>query len=126
MSDKKEEQPTTNSGNPKSIQGIPATRPGLPGGRPTTSVAPWRRWHFRSRIILMLLAAIALIVYLMRSGLAKEYEGIGAALCAVACGGFLVWHAIHLFAEQDALEEQQLNQGTGSSPLPNPVENKQA
>jgi hypothetical protein len=116
MSDKKEEQPT-NSGNTKSIQTIPATRP--------TSVAPWKRWHFRSRIILMLLAAVAVIVYLMRSGLAKEYEGLGAALCAVACGGFLVWHAIHLFAEQDKFDEQQLNQATGSSPLPNPVENKQ-
>ena len=125
MSDKKEEQPATNSGNPKSIQTIPATQPGRPGGQPAASVASWKRWHFRSRIILMLLAAVAVIVYLMRSGLAKEYEGIGAALCAVACGGFLVWHAIHLFAEQDAFDEQQQNQATSSAPLPNPVENKQ-
>src|ERR1700733_1387993 len=125
MSDKKEEQPTNNSGNTKSIQTSPATGPGRAGGQPTTSAAPWKRWHFRSRIILMLLAAVALIVYLMRSGLAKEYEGLGAALCAVACAGFLIWHVIHLLAEQDAFDEQQLNQATGSSPLPNPVENKQ-
>jgi hypothetical protein len=71
----------------------------------------------------MSLGAIAVITYLLRSGLGKQYEGIGAALCAVACGGFLVWHAIHLFAEQDALEEEQLheNQETISSPQPNPT-----
>ena len=72
----------------------------------------------------MLLAAIAVIVYLLRSGLAKAYEGLGAALCAVACGGFLVWHVIHLFAEQDKLQEEQLNtnQATVSPSQPNPAE----
>ncbi len=71
--------------------------------RPATPL--WKRWHFKSRFILMLLGAFALIVYLLRS---KQYEGLGAALCAIACGGFLVWHAIHLFAEEDAFDEQQL------------------
>lgn len=54
----------------------------------------------------MLLGAVAIIVYLVRSGLAQQYEGLGAALCAVAVGLFLVWHTIHFFAEQDAAEEQ--------------------
>jgi hypothetical protein len=83
-----------------------------------TSAARWRRWHFRSRILLMILAAIAVVMYLLRS---KQYEGIGAALCAFACGGFLIWHVIHLFAEQDALEEQFIEpkQPKISSPEPN-------
>ena len=92
------------------------------GSTKSTPVARWKRWHFKSRIILMLLGAFAVIVYLMRAGLAKQYEGLGAALCAVACGGFLVWHAIHLFAEQDAFDERQLKEATGSSPQLNPAD----
>jgi uncharacterized membrane protein len=30
---------------------------------------------------------------------------MGAALCAIACAGFLVWHVIHLMADQDRIEE---------------------
>lgn len=125
MSDKKIQQPAINTDNTKSSEAVPATKSGHLGERlrPTTPIARWKHWHFKSSIILMSLGAIAVIVYLLRSGLGKQYEGLGAALCAVACGGFLVWHAIHLFAEQDALEEQQLhvNQATASSPQPNPV-----
>jgi hypothetical protein len=80
-------------------------------------VARWKRWRFKSSVVLMLLAACAIIVYLLRSGLAKQYEGLGAALCAIACGGFLVWHVIHLFAEEDAFDEQQ-----PSFPQPNPAD----
>ena len=74
--------------------------------RSTTTVAHWKRWKFKSSIILMVVGALAVIAYLLLSGLAKQYEGLGAALCAIACGGFLVWHAVHLFAEQDRIEEQ--------------------
>jgi hypothetical protein len=88
-----------------------------PSGKPR-----WKHWHSKSRIILMLLGAIAVIVYLFQAGLAKQYAGLGAALCAVACGLFLVWHAIHVFAEEDAFDEQQLNQATGSSPRLNPAD----
>jgi hypothetical protein len=86
----------------------PAIKLNRPAGAPrsSTPVAHWKRWKLRSSILLMVLGALAVIVYLMRSGLAKEYEGLGAALCAIACGGFLVWHAVHLFAEQDRIEEQ--------------------
>jgi hypothetical protein len=82
----------------------------------------WKHWHFKSRIVLMLLGALAVIIYVFQAGLAKQYAGLGAALCAVACGLFLVWHAIHLFAEQDALDEQQLNEAAGSSPQLNPAD----
>jgi len=99
--------------------GVPTTKPSQPGGRP---VAVWKRWHLKSRVILILLGAIAVIVYLFQAGLAKEYAGLGAALCAVACGGFLVWHAVHVFAEEDAVEEQQINQATDSSPQLNPAD----
>jgi hypothetical protein len=91
---------------------VPATK--------RTSTPRWKRLHFKSRIVLMLLAAIAVIVYLLRSGLAKQYEGLGAALCAVACGGFLVWHVIHLFAEQDELQERQLRENQTNPTTPPP------
>jgi hypothetical protein len=92
---------------------VPATK--------RTSIPRWKRLHFKSRIVLMLLAAIAVIVYLLRSGLAKQYEGLGAALCAVACVGFLVWHAIHLFAEEDKLQDDLLK--ANKWPVSPPEEN---
>ncbi|HXC34901.1 MAG TPA: hypothetical protein VNV43_03450 [Candidatus Acidoferrales bacterium] len=69
-------------------------------------VARWRRWHLKSRIFLMLLAVVAIVVYLVPAGSANEFKGIGAALCVLACGGFLIWHAIHFFAEQDKVDEK--------------------
>ncbi len=110
MSDEKIEQRNTD---------VPTTKPGQPLERP---VAGWKHWHLKSRVILILLGAIAVIVYLFQAGLAKQYAGLGAALCAVACGGFLVWHAIHVFAEEDEIEEQQINQATDSSPRLNPAD----
>ena len=82
----------------------------------------WKRWKFKTSIILMLLGATAIIVYLVLAGLAKEYAGLGAALCAIACGGFLVWHAVHLFAEEDAFDEKLLNQAPASSPQLDPAD----
>jgi len=69
----------------------------------------------------MPLGAIGVVLYLLRSAFAEEFEGVGAALCVAACGGFLVWHVIHLFAEQDKLQEEQLNQATVSPPEPSPA-----
>ena len=60
----------------------------------------------------MLLGAAAIIVYLLLTGLAKQYAGVGAALCVISCGGFLIWHAVHFFAEQDALEEKYIDRPT--------------
>jgi hypothetical protein len=56
--------------------------------------------------------------------IAQPYEGLGIALCAVACGVLLVRHALRVFAEQDKLEEEQINvdQATVSPSQPNPAE----
>lgn len=90
-------------------------------------IARWKYWHLKSRIILMLLGVVAIIVYLLRAGLAKQYAGLGAALCVISCGGFLIWHAVHLFAEQDALEEKYIDrpdeQTSPSATPPGPGEN---
>ena len=120
MSDQSIEQPAINTDRTKSIEAVQATKSGLRSEppRPTTSVARRKGWHFASLIVLMPFGAVGVIFYLLRSAFAKEFEGIGAALCVVACGGFLVWHVIHLFAEQDKLQEEQLNanQATVSPP----------
>jgi threonine/homoserine/homoserine lactone efflux protein len=68
----------------------------------------------------VVLGAFAVIIYLLRSGLAKQYEAFAAPLCAIACGGFLVWHAIHLFAEEDAIEEQTEAAADREAKLPAP------
>ena len=124
MSDPKVEHPAVKAGNTKSSETVPAAQSGHSGGspRPATPVARWRQLHHKSSIILISLGALGIIVYLLRSGLGKEYEGFGPALCAVACGGFLVWHAIHLFAEQDKLEEEQFH---ANHPTASPLETNQ-
>ena len=125
MPDNKIEQRAVNADSTKSTQAAPAAGFGQPGGRPRpATVSRWKRWKFRSSIILMLLGAIAIIVYLVLTGLAKQYMGLGAALCAIALGGFLIWHAMHMFLEQDVIEEQQINkdQATPSSPQQNPAD----
>jgi hypothetical protein len=69
----------------------------------------------------MLLAVIAVIVYLLRSGLAQRYAGAGVALCVVACGVFLVRRVIRLMKAEDKFEKEQINtdQTTISPPEPN-------
>ena len=82
----------------------------------------WKRLHLKSRPILILLGVIAVIIYLFQAGLAKQYAGLGAALCAVACGLFLVWHAVHVFIEEDQVEEQQINKANIPSPPLDPAD----
>ena len=83
-----------------------------------------RHWHHKSRIVLMVLGLVAIIVYLVQAGLAKQYAGLGAALCVISVGGFLIWHAVHVFLEEDVIEEQQINkdQATASSSQQNPAD----
>jgi len=90
---------------------------------PTTSVARRKRRHFVELIALISLGAIGFIIFASRSVIAQPYEGLGVALCAVACGVLLVRHALRVFAEQDKLDEEQLNanQATTSSSEPNPA-----
>jgi len=76
-------------------------------------MAAWKRWHHKSRIVLILLGVVAILVYLFQAGLAKQYAGLGAALCVISVGGFLVWHMVHLFAEEDEIEEREINVNPG-------------
>jgi hypothetical protein len=76
---------------------------------PTTSVTRRKRRHFLELIALISLGVIAFIIFVARSAIAQPYEGLGIALCAVACGVLLVRQALRVFAEQDKLEEEQLN-----------------
>jgi len=126
MSDPKMEQPAINIDRTKSIEAVQVTISDNPGGtlHPTTSVTRRKRRHFIRLIALILLGAIAVIVFVPRSTLAQRYEGLGAALCVIACGGLLVRHALRVFAEQDKLEEEQFNadQATVSPSQPNPAE----
>lgn len=111
MNDSKKEQLAIKTDHTETIEAVQSTTSGQLGEplHPTTSVT-WRKcWHVVSLIVLMPLGAIGVILYLLRSAFAEEFEGIGAALCAVACGGFLVWHLSHLFAEEDKLQDQQLS-----------------
>jgi len=76
----------------------------------------------------MSLGVIAVIVYLLRSKLAyiEMYEGILIALCVIACGGFLDRLLIRELAEEDQLQEEQLdaNQATVSPSESNPAGQK--
>ena len=89
----------------------------------TEAVTRRKRRHRMRLIILILLGVAGVIVYLLHPGLIKRYEGLGFALCAVAWGIFMIWHVIHLFAEEDEIEEQQIdvNQTTVSPPESNPA-----
>ncbi len=122
MQDNKMDHLAKNSIRTESIVAVPTTKSVPPGGplRPATPVTRRKRWHSASLAVLMPLGAIGVVVYLLRPALAKEYEGVGAALCAVACGGFLVWHFIHLLAEEDEVEEQQFNANQATVPPPEP------
>jgi small neutral amino acid transporter SnatA (MarC family) len=88
---------------------------------PTTSVARRKRRHFIELIALISLGAIGFIIFASRSAIAQPYEGLGIALCAVACGVLLVRHAFRVLTEQDKLEEEQVNadQATVSPSQPN-------
>jgi divalent metal cation (Fe/Co/Zn/Cd) transporter len=86
------------------------------GLRPATPVARWKRWHHKSRIFLIVLGIVAIVVYLVQAGLAKQYAGLGAALCVISVGGFLVWHAMHVFLEEDVIEEREINKPDVTTP----------
>jgi hypothetical protein len=125
MSDPKMEQLAINTDRAKSIESVQATKSGDPGGplHPTTPVARRKRWPSASLIVLMVLLAIPVVGYLLQSEPTTSLEGLGVALCAVACGGLLVRHALRVFVEQDKLEEEQLNadQATILPTEPNPT-----
>ena len=123
MSDRKMEQPASNTDRTQSVESVKATKSGKLGEslQPITPVARKKRWPSIGLIALMVLFAIPVVGYLLQSEPATSLEGLGVALCVVACGGLLVRHALRVFAEQDKLEEDQLNadQATVSPLEPN-------
>jgi len=125
MNDSNMEQLTACTNRTKSIEAVQATKSGHPGVSldPATPVARRKRWRFTRLIALMSLGAIPVIVYLLRHAPADMLEGLGVALCAIACGAFLDWCLIHLLAEEDKLQEEQLNANPAivSRPEPNPA-----
>jgi hypothetical protein len=125
MNDPKMEQPAINTDRTKSVEPLQATKSDQPGEplRPTTPVVRRKRWPSASLIALMVLFAIPVVGYLLQSEPATSLEGLGVALFGVACGGLLVRHALRVFAEQDKVEEEQLNadQATVSPTEPNPA-----
>ena|ERR1700733_440355 len=104
------------------------TQPSQKRRQSINAVPRWKHWHFKSSFLLMAAGALAIILYLSRSVIPPQFEGMGAALCAIACAGFLVWHIIHLMADQDRveeLEEQKLmNKALDSTRETNPDELK--
>jgi F0F1-type ATP synthase assembly protein I len=126
MSDSNKEQPAINARRNKSIETVQATKSDQPSDplHPTTSATRRKRRHFVELIALISLGATAFIIFVSRSAIAQPYEGLGIALCAVACGVLLVRHAFRVLTEQDKLEEEQVNadQATVSPSQSNPVE----
>jgi hypothetical protein len=111
MSDSNKEQLAINTDRPKSIQAVQVTKSDQASDllHPTTLVARRKRRHFIELIALISLGATAFIIFVSRSAIAQPYEGLGIALCAVACGVLLVRHAFRVLTEHDKLEEEQLN-----------------
>jgi hypothetical protein len=125
MNESNKEHLAINTDRSKSVEAVQAAKSGDPGGtlQPTTPVVRRKRWPSAILIILMVLFAIPVVGYLLQSEPATSLEGLGVALCTVACGGLLVRHAFRVLTEQDKLEEEQVNadQATGSPFEPNPA-----
>jgi hypothetical protein len=125
MSDSNKEQLAINTDRPRSIQAVQATKfdQASDPPDPTTLVAWGKRRHFVELIALISLGAIAFIIFVSRSAIAQPYEGLGIALCAVACGVLLVRHAFRVLTKQDKLEEQlNADQAAVSPSQSNPAE----
>jgi hypothetical protein len=125
MNGSNKEQPAINTISSKSIEAIQTTKSGDPGRprQPNASVNRRKRWRFAGLIVLMLSGAIPVIGYLLQSETAARFAGVGAALCAIACGGLLVRHLLRVMADEDKLQEEQLNadQATVSPSESNPA-----
>jgi hypothetical protein len=91
-------------------------------------VARKKHWHFERLIFLIPLAAVALIIYRLRTEPADviraEFEGFGIALCAAAYGGILIWRVTRAMAIEQRSQDQPLveNQVSISPSEPNLAE----
>ena len=111
MNDPNKEHAVINNDPRESIGHVAATRSRYYGeSLPlTTPVARRKRWSSARLIALISLGAIPVIVCLLRYVPAERLEGLGVALCAIACGGFLIRHLLRMMAEEDKLQEQLFN-----------------
>ncbi len=111
MKDSNKEAFTASTNRTKSIETIHATKSGHPGEslHPATPLARRKRWSSARLIALISLGAIAVIVHLLRNVPAAKLEGLGAGLCAIAFGGFLVRQLVRGMEAEDELEEEQRN-----------------
>jgi hypothetical protein len=95
-----------------------------------SSIPVVRKKHWRLVVLMFLIpfVAIAGLVHLLRtvpSGLLQqEFEGLGAAICAVVCGGFLLWRVIRALDIDLSLQTQPstISPSPFSSSEPNPAE----
>ena len=117
------EQPTPDTMRAKPVDAVQATKSGHGGEppRPTIPITRRKRWRFASMIALILLGVILVIRYLLQSDSAGSLEGLGVAFCVIVCGGLLVRRELRVMAEEDKLQEEQLNQATVSPPESNPA-----
>jgi len=125
MKDSNEEQLLINTNRTKSFE-VVQTGKSCDPGEPLHSTPPItqrKRRYFARLIALMSLGAIVVIAYVPRSALGQSYGGLAVALCVVASGAFLVRRFILVLAEEDKLQEQNLNanQATISSSQRNPT-----
>jgi len=78
--------------------------------RPTILVARKKYWQPRFLIFLMPLGPIALMICQLHALpvdiLRQAFEGFSAAICAVACGGILLWRVIHSLAIEQSFQTQ--------------------
>lgn len=111
MQDDKIIQQVINTTGTKSIPAVRSTKSGHPGesAPPATPVARRKGWSSAGLITLILFGPIVVIVYLLWNAPAVKLEGLGAGLCAVACGGFLIRRLVRGMEEEDKLEEELRN-----------------
>jgi hypothetical protein len=78
--------------------------------RSSIPVARTKHWRLMVLILLTPLVASAGLVHLLRTmpfGLIQqEFEGLGAALCAAACGGVLLWRVTRAMAIEQRLQTE--------------------
>ena len=126
MNDSNEEQLVINTNRTKSFEAVQTGKSCNPGEllHSTTSITQRKRRYSVRLIALVSLGAIVVIAYVTRSALGQSYGGLAIALCVVASGLFLVRRFILVLAEEDKLQEKQLNanQATVSSSQRNPTD----
>jgi hypothetical protein len=119
MQDDKMIQEVINTTGAKSIAAVQSTKSGQPGESAPAArpVARRKLWSSVGLPAIISLAAIALILYLLRNVPAAKLEGLGAGLCVIAFGGFLLSRLVRGMEEEDKLEEELRSAGPATLSL---------